>query len=98
MKRQVPAPILIAAVALLNPFYPDLTPSRLVEKLESASEGPAPMPESMTIEEVGRIAKFSRATILRRLNDGTLPCVRVGRLVRIPRAAVEAMLTPAVLH
>jgi excisionase family DNA binding protein len=96
--RTIPAPILTAATGMLSPFFPNLTATRLVEALNASSDPrrPAPLPESLTKAEVCAVGKCSLATVNRWLRRGQLPSTKVGRLVRIPRAAVEALLTPAV--
>ncbi len=95
MPRQVPAPILTAATGMLAPFWPDLTATRLVEALNASSDPrlPAPLPESMTKAEICQAGKCSLATVNRWLKRGELRSVKVGRLVRVPRSAVEELLS-----
>lgn len=52
------------------------------------------MEEDLTIAEVARLKKVSVYTVRRRIADGTLPAVRIGRLIRIPRAGVEQLGRP----
>lgn len=46
----------------------------------------------MTVEEAGRFLGISRATAWRRIWDGSLPSVRLGRRVLVSRARLEALL------
>lgn len=94
--RQIPAPILTAATGMLSPYFPDLTAARLVEALDRpGNTGPAPLPEAMTKRDVCRVAKISLQTCNRWLRSGRLASVKINRAVRIPRASVEALLSPA---
>lgn len=55
-----------------------------------------PIPQAtrpaMSIADVQHWTGLSRATVLRRIADGTLPSRKVGRLVRIPAEAVDRLL------
>lgn len=96
MPRQIPAPVLTAAAGMLSPFFPDLTATRLLSALEgtSAPAQPTPLPEGLTKAQVCAATKLSLASVNRRLRDGSLPYTKLGpRLVRIPRTAVERLLT-----
>jgi hypothetical protein len=78
--RQVSAPILTATVAMLSPYCPDLTASRLVEALDRPGiERPAPLPESLTKADVVRAGKVSLQTVNRWIATGKLRAVKVGR-------------------
>ncbi len=96
--RTIPAPILTAVTGMLAPGYPRLTAVSLVEALDAYFSAdpyrPVPMPEALTKAEVCAVGKCSLATVNRWLKRGELPSVKVGRgrLVRIPRSAVEALL------
>ncbi|MGD0724362.1 MAG: helix-turn-helix domain-containing protein [Spirochaetia bacterium] len=45
----------------------------------------------VTPRQVREALNIGRATLYRRLKDGTIPSVRIGRLLRIPLAALEEM-------
>ena len=60
-------------------------------KVGAVSSGQA---ELLTVSEVATMVRVSTMTIYRLLHSGMLPCVRVGRLLRIPRADAEALATP----
>jgi excisionase family DNA binding protein len=48
----------------------------------------------MTVDEAAVFLGVSRQTAWRRVWDGTLPSIRLGRRVLVPRARLEAMLDP----
>lgn len=48
----------------------------------------------LTTAEVEALLRVSRQTLVRWRKDGTLPAVKIGRLVRYQRSAVEAILSP----
>ena len=52
---------------------------------------PAPPPVFLRPEEAAHELRCSRTHIYRLLADGTLPSRQIGKLRRIPRAAIEAM-------
>lgn len=45
-----------------------------------------------TVEEAARLLKIGRTHCFRLVAEGTLPSVRLGRRVLVPRAALEALL------
>lgn len=51
--------------------------------------------ERMTInvEEAARILGISRSSAYQAAKEGRLPCVKVGKRLLIPRAALERLLT-----
>ena len=95
MPRQVPAPLLAAGVGMYSPYFPDLTANRLYDALVASTDPrtPAPLPESLTKADVCRAGKVSLQTVNRWIATGKLRAVKVGRSVRIPRAAVEELLS-----
>ncbi len=48
----------------------------------------------LTVQETAALIKVSPGTVLRHVAAGRLPAVRVGRLIRIRREAVEDLLEP----
>jgi excisionase family DNA binding protein len=51
--------------------------------------------EFLTVAEVARLLQCSEPTVRRRIRDGELPAVKLGRgrsVLRVPRAALEAWL------
>ena len=51
------------------------------------------MNELLTVKQVAELLQLHEMTIRRYIRSGKLEAVRVGRRIRVPRAAVEAMLT-----
>jgi excisionase family DNA binding protein len=55
----------------------------------------------LTIDEVAHALKLSSATVRRRISDGQLEAVRVGRgegrSIRVPSRAVDALLVPVAI-
>lgn len=49
-------------------------------------------PSPLKVEEAARLLRISRASAYRRVGDGTIRSVRLGRLIRVPRAAIEELL------
>ena len=45
--------------------------------------------ELLTVEQFALLTQLHEKTIYRMLKDGTLAVVRIGRAVRIPRAAIR---------
>lgn len=52
----------------------------------------------MTAAEVMGKLRISRQTLYRWRQDGTLPALKIGRLVRYRREDVEALLSPATVE
>jgi excisionase family DNA binding protein len=48
--------------------------------------------QALKVEEAARLLRISRASAYRRVGDGTIRVVRLGRLIRVPRAAIEELL------
>ncbi len=49
-------------------------------------------PEMLRVPEVATLADCSEGAVYEAIRSGTLPCVRFGRLVRVPRAAIVRLL------
>jgi excisionase family DNA binding protein len=47
---------------------------------------------ALTIEEAAELLSISRSLAYRWAKDGTLPTIRVGNAVRVPRRALEAWI------
>ena len=52
----------------------------------------SPSPAVLTVEEAAELLKVSRGKAYEAVRAGEIPSVRVGRCIRIPRAALERML------
>jgi excisionase family DNA binding protein len=95
MPHHIPPELAAAMADMVRRYRPDLTPRRIIEILAEvpAPRCPTPMPEALTKAEVCRAGRWSLSTVNRLLRSGALPSRKVGRTVRIPRAAVEALLS-----
>jgi excisionase family DNA binding protein len=49
----------------------------------------------LTAREVQELLRLSRSTVYARISDGTIPSVRIGGRILIPRAALERLLSGA---
>lgn len=47
---------------------------------------------TISVEDAGRILGYSRNTAYEAVKSGELPVIRLGRKIRVPRAALEKML------
>lgn len=98
MSPKVSPSILNAAVGLLQPAFPDLSPTSLVAALKNhGAEIQAtvePLKRSLTIAETAKALHVSLPTIFRMMKEGALPRCRVNkRRVLIPIEAVNKILT-----
>lgn len=86
------------AVTLIPEVEPSTTPSLTllddVKKVEiTRRTAIADLPELLRVEEAATWADVSRGTIYEAIRRNELPAVRLGRLVRVPRAGLAAMIT-----
>lgn len=49
-------------------------------------------PKALNISEVAEILNISQATVRRHIKNNEIPYVKIGRLVRIPKARLVAYL------
>jgi excisionase family DNA binding protein len=47
---------------------------------------------TVSVEEAGRILGISRGAAYAHANDGTIPIIRVGKRLLVPKAALERLL------
>ena len=57
-----------------------------------------PVRETFDLPEIAARLGVSRTSIYRWANNGTLPTIRLGRRLLVPRAALEELLTPSVMR
>jgi excisionase family DNA binding protein len=50
---------------------------------------------TLTVEEAAKVLRISRASAYAAANDRTLPTVKIGRRLLVPRVALERMLSGA---
>jgi excisionase family DNA binding protein len=48
---------------------------------------------TVSVEEAGRILGISRGAAYARAGDGTLPTIRLGKRLLVPKSALDKMLT-----
>ena len=94
MQAHIPAPIATAAVAVLLPYYPGLSPESLIDALKNHNAAPkTPKTKPLTRRQVAELLQISIASVNRRMKDGTLRAFKVGkRAVRVDAASVEALM------
>lgn len=63
----------------------------------SGGQLPASGAGFLTVAEVADLVRVSRMTVYRMVHSGELPAVRVGKSFRVPREAVAAYLSNAVV-
>ena len=92
-----PAEVLAAIVALLLGCVPDLTPTRLVAALRNfepdndGRQSAAPPARMLSLKEAADALAVSVDTVRRAVKDGRLVGRKVGKLWRVPAAAVAAL-------
>jgi excisionase family DNA binding protein len=52
----------------------------------------AELPLLLTVEEFAALARVGRSAAYESLRRGQVPCLRIGRKIRIPRAALGRLL------
>ena len=94
MISKIPAPIATAAVAVLQPYYPGLSPESLIDALKNHNAAPkTPKTKPLTRRQVAELLQISIASVNRRMKDGTLRWFKISpRLVRIDPTSVESLL------
>jgi len=68
------------------------TPGQASASPEAIAELTAGLPDSpvLTVDQIAKFLLLPRSTAYKACNDGTIPCVRFGRHIRISRAAFIA--------
>lgn len=54
---------------------------------------PPSVPQFFTVAEVAELARVSRMTVYRMVHSGEFPAVRVGNSYRVPKSAVDNLLS-----
>jgi excisionase family DNA binding protein len=99
VKNQISQAIITAAVAMLSPYVPDLTPTKLIGALQTYdSEGReqdaanARPRQPYTVAEVCNLFRISKPTVYRLAEKGDLTLLKIGSSTRIPAEEVDALL------
>lgn len=61
----------------------------------SAPDNVTDLPLVLTVEEAARVLRIGRSSAYEAARTGELPTVRIGRILRVPRSAIEEMLRTA---
>ena len=54
--------------------------------------------EVMTAKELARYLRLSEATVYRKVDSGEIPYVKLGRLIRFPKAVIDRWLADTAVH
>lgn len=99
VKDQIPQSIITAAVAMLSPFIPELSPTRLISALQGYdSEGKeqdsinARPRQPYTVAQACDLLQISKPTAYRLKKAGKLKFIKVGSLTRIPAENIDRLL------
>ncbi|MFY9263378.1 MAG: helix-turn-helix domain-containing protein [Actinomycetaceae bacterium] len=57
---------------------------------------PSSAPQFYTVAEVAEMTRVSRMTVYRMVHAGDLPAVRVGNSYRVPKSAIDQLLSGGV--
>jgi excisionase family DNA binding protein len=58
-----------------------------------ATNNPAASTTFLTVEQVAKRLYVGRSTAYNMVNSGEIPCVRFGRLIRVPASALDQYLS-----
>ncbi len=102
IKNQINKAIIQAAVSMLQPFIPELTPTKLIDALqnysetnESTAKSESKIPKLYTVAEVMKILGVSKPTIYRMFKDGRLNKIEVSEnTTRISSTDLEKIINP----
>ena len=95
LSNKITEELLAGATGLIRPYCPELTPTTLVEAIQTfkTEKKPQSVQKSLTYKEFAALAGLSLPTVHRLAKRGELKTVKIGpRLVRIPAVEVERIL------
>lgn len=96
LKNSIPSPMLAAAVTILQPYAPELNAEKLVCALKSVDiqekKMTSDIEKPLTKKETTEILLVTMPTLDKLIKEGKIKAVKLGRLVRIDRASVYALL------
>ncbi len=97
VKTTISQAIIAAATGMLQPFIPDLTPTRLISAIEKYNNEDAniagQLEQPLTVAEACRLLKVSRPTIYRLKERGEIRFTKVGRGTRIPAEDIRRLIS-----
>lgn len=93
IKAQIASTVLTAAVGLLQPYIPELSPQNLIAAIKNHEAAQQrPLERQMTRKEAAEILGVRIETISRYIKAGTLKAAKIGkRAVRIDPQSVRAL-------
>ena len=95
VKSQIPPAIITAAVAMLSPFVPELSPVRLLTALQDygeATEEDTRPAKPYTVAAVCELLEISKPTVYKLINQGKLKRIKLSTSTRITALSVERLL------
>ena len=96
IQNKISPAVIQAAVALLSPYVPEISPQGLVQALSDYGTKAATIEKPLTRKEAAEILGVSLPTINRLLNTGTLRRIRItSASVKVDPASVRALLANA---
>ena len=93
IQTKITPTVIQAAVAMLSPYVPEISPQSLIQALSNYGAKSATFEKPLTRKEAAEILGVSLPTINRLLNAGTLRRIRITRAaVKVDPASVRALL------
>jgi excisionase family DNA binding protein len=103
---ELPFEITVGVISMIHQNWWDENPEALQEAeqvaawldfhIERRNVGPVieqPVQRlTMTVEEAAQVLGISRATAYEAVGRGEIPCIRIGKRILIPKAALEKMV------
>jgi len=96
IKNSISTAIILATFGLLNPFIPELTPTRLMAALREYDVDPLDNErpkKPYTIKEVCDLFRISRQTLYNLKKKGQISFLKIGTVTRISVDEVERLLS-----
>lgn len=93
IQTKITPTVIQAAVAMLSPYVPEISPQSLIQALSDYGTKSATIEKPLTRKEAAEILGVSLPTINRLLNAGTLRRIRITpAAVKVDPASVRALL------
>ena len=92
-EKSNPPPILAAACGMLQPFFPELTPTKLLSMLKNAGKPEEIVERPLTRRQAATLLAISLPTLDRHIKSGILRASKIGpRSVRVDPTSVRELL------
>ena len=93
IQNKITPAVIQAAVAMLSPYVPEISPQSLIQALRDYGTNAATFDKPLTRKEAAAVLGVSLPTINRLLNAGTLRRIRITpAAVKVDPASVRALL------